>query len=303
MQDPQGAMSQREPLRSITDAEVETFWRDGVVCLRRVMPSGWLERMAGPFEEALTSAATTDLSAMGDELERAGAVRAVDEAVRTAAIPRGHFLAGTDHWRLQPEFLEFCVGSPLGGIVARLLRSDRVWFYEDSALVKEPGSHERTVFHQDMAYFHLEGDLVCTTWVPLDPVTAETGAVRFVVGSHRDRTKYRPSMFVTAMALPGTDGADVPDYDQQVGASRIVSFDTEPGDVTVHHARTIHGAYANGSATQRRRAISVRFAGDGTVYTPVANAFPKPHHSAMQPGQPLDDSAFPLAWPPREMDH
>jgi ectoine hydroxylase-related dioxygenase (phytanoyl-CoA dioxygenase family) len=288
----------RQPLRPITESEVDTFWRDGVVCLRQVIGSEWLERMAVPFEDALATAATTDLSAMGDELERAGAVRVVDEAVRTAGIPRGHFLAGTDHWRSQPEFLEFAVRSPLGAIVARLLRSDRVWFYEDSVLVKEPGSQERTAFHQDMAYFHLDGDQVCTTWVPLDPVTAETGAVRFVAGSHQDRTtKYRPNMFVTTTALPGTEGVDVPDYDQQVGAARIISFDTQPGDITVHHARTIHGAYANGSTTQRRRAISVRFAGDDTVFAPVANAFPKPHHSSMQPGQPLDNTACPLAWP------
>lgn len=275
------------------------FWRDGVVCLRQVIGTDWLERMAVPVEEALATPATTDLSAMGDELERAGAVRVVDEAVQTAGIPRGHFLAGTDHWRSQPEFLEFAVTSPLGAIVARLLRSDMVWFYEDSVLVKEPGSQERTAFHQDMAYFHLDGDLVCTTWVPLDPVTAETGAVRFVAGSHLDRTPYRPNMFVTRMALPGTEGVDVPDYDQQVGSARIISFDTQPGDITVHHARTIHGAYANASSTQRRRAISVRFAGDGTVYAPKENAFPKPHHSSMQPGQPLDDSVCPLAWPSR----
>lgn len=291
-------VSRREPLRAISDAEVEAFWRDGVVCLRQVIPAEWLERMAGPVEESLATAATTDLSAMGDELERAGAVRVVDEAVRAAAVPRGHFLAGTDHWRLQPEFLEFAVRSPLGAIAARLLGSDKVWFYEDSVLVKEPGSHERTAFHQDMAYFHLDGDLVCTTWVPLDPVTAETGAVRFVAGSHRDRTRYRPNMFVTTMALPGTEGADVPDYDRRAGAARIVSFDTEPGDITVHHARTIHGAHANASPTQRRRAISVRYAGDGTVYAPVENAFPKPHHSSMRPGQPLDGTACPLAWPP-----
>lgn len=296
-------MEGADPLRAVTDAEVEAFWRDGVVCLRQVMPRAWLDRMAAPLEAALSSAATTDLSAFGDELaSTAGAVRVVDDAVVSGGVPRGHFKAGTDHWRSQPEFLSFATRSPLGAIVARLLRSSQVWFYEDSVLVKEPGTQERTAFHQDQAYFHLEGDLVCTTWVPLDPVTASTGAVRYVVGSHLDRTRYRPNTFVTTMALPGTDGVDVPDFDHadhadHVGAARIVSFDTEPGDVTVHHARTIHGAFANASATRRRRAISVRYAGDGTVYRPVPGAFPKPHHAAMVDGQPLDAAACPLAWP------
>ena len=89
----------------------------------------------------------------------------------------------------------------------------------------------------------------------------------------------------------------MPDYDEQRGDARIVSFDTEPGDITVHHARTIHGAYGNASATQRRRAISVRYAGDGTVFRPIPSAFPKPHHASMSAGEPLDETACPVAWP------
>jgi len=285
------------PLRPITDDEVEAFWRDGVVCLRQVMPAEWLEGMAAPVEASLSTAAVTDLTAFGADLSHhAGANVLLDENVRSRALPRGHFKAGTDHWRDQPEFLDFAVRSPLAPIVARLLRSEHVWFYEDSVLVKEPGTQEKTAFHQDMAYFHLAGDLVCTTWVPLDPVRAETGAVRFVVGSHRDRTRYKPNTFVTDLSLPGTDGVDVPDYDR-VGEARIVSFDTDPGDITVHHARTIHGAYANASATQRRRAISVRYAGDGTVFSPVPGGLAKAHHAGMRAGDPLDPQACPLAWP------
>lgn len=108
-------------------------------------------------------------------------------------------------------------------------------------------------------------------------------------------------MFVTTMTLPDTIGAEVPDYDdlgpEHVGRARIVSFDTEPGDITVHHARTIHGAYANASATQRRRAISIRYAGDGTTFVPVAGGFSKPHHAHLHLGDPLGERAGPLAWP------
>jgi len=288
------------PTRPITDDEVTTFWRDGVVCLRQVIPPAWLDAMVEPVEEALASSATADMSQMGDDLEaHLGAVRMIDEAVRDAPRPRGHFKAGTDHWRELPAFADFALRSPLGPIVARLLDSEQVWLYEDSLLVKEPGTQEKTAFHQDMAYFHLAGDQVCTTWVPLDPVTAESGAVRFVVGSHLDRTRFRPNLFVTTMAIPGTEGAEVPDYDtlDAAGDARIVSFDTEPGDITVHHARTIHGAHANASATRRRRAISVRYAGDDVVFSTVAGSPTKAHHAALRDGEPLDADACPRAWP------
>jgi ectoine hydroxylase-related dioxygenase (phytanoyl-CoA dioxygenase family) len=135
--------------------------------------------------------------------------------------------------------------------------------------------------------------------VPLDPVTAESGAVRFVVGSHLDRTRYKPNLFVTTMAIPGTEGTDVPDYDDpaEIDGAQIISFDTEPGDITVHHARTIHGAHANASATRRRRAISVRYAGDDVVFSTVAGSPTKPHHATLREGEPLDPVACPLAWP------
>ena len=273
-----------EPVRAITDDEVETFWRDGVVCLRDIMPTGWLDYMTQPVETSLGTATVADLSAMGDAL----AGRASTNA------RRGHFLAGTDHSRDQPEFLAFAAESPLSTIAARLLRTQRLWLYEDSVLVKEPGTTERTAFHQDMAYFHLDGDQVCTTWVPLDPVDAENGAVQFVRGSHLRRTRLRPNLFVTSEPIPGTEGEVVPDFSQ---SAELVSFDTRPGDLTVHHARTIHGAYANASATRRRRAISVRYAGDDVVYRVKRGAPTKPHHAPLVEGQPLAPPACPQVWP------
>lgn len=290
-------MDRVSPLRPVTQDEIETFWRDGVVCLRSILPVDFVASMAQPIEDALAGSEMADLSEMADALEQgAGAARIVDDAVVSGGGPRGKFRAGTDHWRVQEEFRDFALRSPLPEIVAALLRSDEVRLYEDSVLVKEPGTQEKTGFHQDMAYFHLEGDLVCTTWVPLDVVTEETGAVRFVAGSHRDDTKYRPNMFVSEMAIPGTDGAEVPDYDTMVGQARIISFDTAPGDLTVHHARTIHAASGNASRTRRRRAISVRYTGDGTTFKKVPGSPAKAHHGSLVDGELLDDSC-PLAWP------
>ncbi|MEY4130646.1 MAG: hypothetical protein RLZZ31_770 [Actinomycetota bacterium] len=290
-------MNRVAPLRPVSQEEIDTFWRDGVVCLRSILPVELVESMAAPIEEALSGSTMADLSEMADLLETgAGATRNVDDAVASSGVPRGRFKAGTDHWLVQEEFKNFALYSPLPEIVASLLQSAEVRLYEDSVLVKEPGTQEKTGYHQDMAYFHLEGDLVCTTWVPLDVVTEEMGAVRFVVGSHRDHTQYRPNMFVSDMAIPGTQGAEVPDYDKQVGDARIISFETSPGDITVHHARTIHSARGNLSATNRRRAISVRYVGDGTRFKVVAGSPTKDHHQSLVEGELLTDEACPLAW-------
>jgi ectoine hydroxylase-related dioxygenase (phytanoyl-CoA dioxygenase family) len=263
------------------------------------MPHEWLDAMAEPVEDALRHPSMTDLSEMGDGIAAATGATLLRD--RPSAAATGHFRAGTDHWTVLPAFRDFALTSPLGAISARLLRSDTVRLYEDSVLVKEPGTPERTAFHQDLAYFHLDGTQLCTTWVPLDPVSADTGAVEFVAGSHRRPNRYRPNFFVTTMSMPDTEGEEVPEDAGTQDGERIVSFDTEPGDITVHHARTIHGANPNRSLQQRRRAISVRYAGDDAIFRIKRGAPQKPHHAGMIEGEPLTD-ACPLAWPPAGTD-
>jgi hypothetical protein len=204
--------SSTRPLRPIADDEIATFWRDGVVCLRQVMPHDWLARMAAPVEEALAHPAMTDLSEMGAGLASAGATLLVDAP--TAARPtRGHFKAGTDHYLDLPEFREFALTSPLGEIVARLLRSNLVQLTR-TACWWEPG---RRNARPPPGSGTSEGT-VCTTWVP--PIRSRArrrGAV--VVGSHRRANRYRPN-FVTTMAMPDTDGDEVPDYRPHHGRRR-----------------------------------------------------------------------------------
>lgn len=279
--------------RTVTADEVDTFWRDGVVCLRGVLDPADVARMEAPLARILDTPAMADLSAMGDALAAGGQNVLRDDAGRR----RGRFVSGVDHWRESDEFRDFSCSSALGRIAGDLLRSSSVRLWEDSALVKEPGTQERTAWHQDMSYFHVEGEQVCTMWIPLDVVSPETGAVQFVVGSHRWTEVHRPNLFVSTMTIPGTEGADMPDIDALAGAGdvQVVSFDTRPGDLTVHHARTVHGAGPNLS-DRWRRAISIRYCGDDARYRLRPGAPLKPHHHSVADGEPLTDPDCPLVW-------
>lgn len=278
----------------LRDEDVETFWRNGVVCLRGVLPAEWTERLAVAVEEVIEARDGTDLSAMASQIDSGGGKVLRDAPVPGA--PRGRFFGGTDHWRRYQAFRDFALASPLPRLVARLLRSRRVTLYEDSLLVKEPGTSERTAFHQDMAYFHVTGDQVCTTWCPLDQVSLETGAVQYVRGSHLWTTEFRPNFFVSTDAIPGTEGEPVPDVAAEPDRYDIVSFESGPGDVVVHHARTIHGAAGNASATRRRRAISVRYCGDDARFHRRPGAPLKPWQEHASEGDPLGSEDSPVAF-------
>jgi ectoine hydroxylase-related dioxygenase (phytanoyl-CoA dioxygenase family) len=272
------------PLRTVTTDETNTFWRDGAVCLRGIIPPDWIAVLEEGVQRWLASDARFSLSDFG--------------AGRTegAARPKAHFYGGTDHWKTDEDCRRFACESPLPGIVGALLRSVKVNLYEDSILAKEPGTVEQTKVHQDLPYFHVEGTQICTTWVPLDPVTRETGSLLFVKGSHTWKKTYRPNYFVQQESMPDTEGEDAPDYHANRKDAEILCFDMEPGDLTVHHALTLHGALGNSSATQMRRAMSVRYCGDDARYRIRRGAAQKPHHATVVPGSVLDHPDCPVVW-------
>ncbi len=283
------------PVRPVTRAEIDTFWTDGVVCLRGVLDPHVLEEMSAPVEAALVAKESADLSEMGRALAAAGETVTTDGS---GAASTGRFVSGVDHWRSQPEFRRFAAESALPAVVGALLRATKVNLYEDSVLVKEPGALERTVWHQDLSYFHVDGDQLCTTWCPLDPTGPENGAVRYARGSHRWDHVYRPNLFVSSMPIPGTEGDLVPDVDAlaATGDVDVLTFTTGPGDVVVHHARTLHAAGGNRSSTTRRRAISVRYCGDDARVLVRPGAPLKAYQHGVTDGSVLDSPDCPVVW-------
>lgn len=77
----------------------------------------------------------------------------------------------------------------------------------------------------------------------LDPLTANTGALRVIPGSHRLGDGYADGLQAdvrNSADLWGTDGADLP----------AVAFETQPGDIVCFNHNTKHAAF--GGNTERR---------------------------------------------------
>jgi ectoine hydroxylase-related dioxygenase (phytanoyl-CoA dioxygenase family) len=248
----------------------ERFRTDGACVVRDALTRDQVEHIR----------AAVDALGERDELADLSAIVGTDEAPR--------FRGGVDHWRTDPVFAALATTGPLPAIAAAVLGTRRLWLYEDSVLVKEPGSTVATRWHTDDGYFHVEGWAMATLWVPLDPAPREAGSLHFRRRSHTSDHRYQPTLFVTDDPIPGTQGQPPPQ--PELSDPDVVCFDLEVGDLTIHHARTLHAAQGNATELPRR-ALSVRYCGDDTVVRVKPGAPGKPGFDDIAPGTPLADVA------------
>jgi ectoine hydroxylase-related dioxygenase (phytanoyl-CoA dioxygenase family) len=132
-------------------------------------------------------------------------------------------------------------------------------------------------------------------WIPLDNVPRER-SVEFVAGSHRWGKYFRPERF-NKTALNENDGLEpVPDIDGERGKYTILGWALEPGDAVAFNYRTLHGAPANNSKVEQRRAFSLRLIGDDVRFARREGIVTSPpfRDVKLEPGAVMDAPEFPL---------
>lgn len=257
----------------VGDEAVETYQRDGIVCLRRAFETADVD--------FLRDAAARDLEApsrMGNDATRDGT---------------GRFFSDTFvHYHL-PELNRIVRESRAADFARALMRSRKVNLIFDQFLIKAPGTSTRTVWHHDSTYWPVAGDMICTVWVALDPVTRESGAVEYVKGSHRWGQRFKAESFIDK-DLYKEDLPPVPDIEAMRDRLDFAQFEMEPGDCTIHHGLTVHGAPGNARDDIWRRAYVMRWAGDDVTYNPRRNLQPMLFDPQIPAGGPLDSELFPV---------
>ncbi len=308
--------------RPITKDEIAAYKVAGVVLLRGILDLSSVNSLRRCIDQAVTSLGQSpsgyDLSAITKAFEEGDwqklrnesggqhDVVGIMEYLKASGKPllidqretgKGSFLLDTGIAAKLRDFRRFCIGGAVPEIAGALLESEKVSFFGDQIFVKEPQTRERTAFHQDATYFEIDGDQCCVMWIPVDPVTLEGGVMQYVRGSHRDGKLYAPNVFVSQTPLPGAEGELLPDVEGHMSDHDIVHFDVEPGDVIVHHYRTIHGAGGNHTRYQVRRAASLRYCGDDIRFCTRPWAPKQLHHTQrLKDGDPLSGPDFPVVW-------
>ena len=111
--------------------------------------------------------------------------------------------------------------------------------------VKEPQTSHYVSWHQDATYMGLEPHEFVTPWLALTPSNREMGCMSMIPGSHRNDIRTHQDTFHEDNIL--TRGQQIDDVDE----SQAVDLILKPGQMSLHHARTVHGSRPNRSKRRR----------------------------------------------------
>ena len=294
--------------RDVRDDEIQTYQEHGVVKLAGILSMEWVDLLAQALDDVFYKQAEQmpmfyDSTGFAQQMASEGLSTLGNTGADTNA-KRGRFLTAIGAADVNQDIRKLALESPLGYVAGRLFGAQKVNFYDDQLLTKEPGSKEYTAFHTDEPYYHLRGDQVCGMWISPDVVTAQNGAMQYVRGSHSWPSFFKPNAFVSQASLDSLGMAEadetqvpLPDIEGNRSDYDIVTYPSEPGDVIVHHSRLVHGSGPNLSPEHLRRAASLRYAGDDVTYWFHKSAPPQPHHTHnLKDGDPIDSEQFPIVW-------
>lgn len=263
----------------VSPQDVAAFQADGAVVLRGLLTGAEVELLRAGIDENLAHPSP-----------RAKVASARDDP--------GFFLEDFCCWQQNDRYRRVIFGSALGEAGGLLMRSGTARLYHDHMLTKEPGTRQRTPWHQDQPYYNIEGRQNCSFWIPVDPVARES-TLEFVAGSHSGPW-LMPRSFLASEAkwFPEGSLADLPDIEADRGRYRILGWALEPGDAVCFHMLTLH-ATAGVAAGQRRRVFSVRLLGDDIRHAPrrwkTSPDFPG-LEAELAAGAPMEHALFPLLW-------
>ena len=115
-------------------------------------------------------------------------------------------------------------------------------------IAKPPKHGQEVLWHQDGSYWPLEPMEVTTIWLAATESTRANGCMRVIPGTQNSRLLSRREM------IDVDDGKNVLSsgiHPSMIDDSDVVDFELQPGDVSVHNPKIIHGSESNTSDTWR----------------------------------------------------
>ncbi len=196
--------------------------------------------------------------------------RAVTESDAVYDLDEGH---GPDTPRLtriklphtrDAAFADVLHGPRLTGLLKPLLGPD-IRLHTSKLNTKAPGGGAAVEWHQDWAFYPHTNDDILAVGIMLEDVDEANGPLMVIPGTHRDPvlSHHREGVFCGAI-----DPAD-----PLFRKDRAVTLTGKAGDMSIHHARVLHGSAPNRSDRARKILFFELIAADAWPLMGVAGVY------------------------------
>ena len=208
----------------LSEAEIETYRRDGLVVPDYRLDEGLLDRM----RQALTRLMYDNPHLSSD------------------IVVCPHLMnSGTQNLKGSADWLEFACYPDFLDMVEQLIGPDII-LWGTTVFGKPAGTGKETPWHQDAQYWPIRPPATCSVWIALDDSTPANGCLRIIPGSHRARQFLRH------------DTKDYGDYTLNLELDPTVFRESdardvilEAGQISLHDIFMVHGSKPNRSAKRR----------------------------------------------------
>jgi non-heme Fe2+,alpha-ketoglutarate-dependent halogenase len=184
--------------------------------------------------------------------------------------------AAAGEYRRRLEAFEASSGGPLGGDLrhkshllftwlSELIRHDKILdavedlygpdllCWSTNFFIKEKANPAFVSWHQDSTYWGLSKPDVVSAWIAFTPANSGNGAMQVIPGTHKtDQIPHRDTFDKHNLLTRGQEVA------VEVDQGKAVTIALEPGEMSLHHVRLVHGSPPN-TSDDRRIGFAIRY--------------------------------------------
>ncbi len=216
---------------ALTQTQIDSYERDGYLVVRDALTPS---EMAGLIDaadyfarQALELTEDSDIIELDDAPQNAGG----PSLIRRLKSPH------TNH----EAFAKALAHPGVLDMVEDIIGPDIRWIHS-KLNAKQPSGGGIGEWHTDWGYYPHTNDSILEVGIALDPCTEASGCMLVVPGTHTGRAydHSQKGRFVGGVQPGEFDPADV------------VAVELQPGDISMHHVRLLHGSDQNHTKQQRR---------------------------------------------------
>jgi non-heme Fe2+,alpha-ketoglutarate-dependent halogenase len=184
--------------------------------------------------------------------------------------------AAAGEYRRRLEAFEARSGGPLAGDLrhkshllftwlSELIRHDKILdaiedlygpdllCWSTNFFIKEKANPAFVSWHQDSTYWGLSKPDVVSAWIAFTPANSGNGAMQVIPGTHKiDQIPHRDTFDKHNLLTRGQEVA------VEVDQGKAVTITLQPGEMSLHHVRLVHGSPPN-TSDDRRIGFAIRY--------------------------------------------